>query len=63
MKNQENRKETDLMKEIRAARAKYAAEWRRKNPEKQAAILQRYWLKKAREMKKQENTTDRENKE
>lgn len=29
------------------ARAAYAREWRRKNPEKQRAIANRYWEKKA----------------
>lgn len=32
--------------EVRAARAAYYREWRRKNPEKQAAIQRRYWEKK-----------------
>lgn len=31
----------------KAARAAYAKEWRRKNPEKQRAIVNRYWEKKA----------------
>lgn len=31
----------------KAARAAYAKEWRRKNPEKQRAIANRYWEKKA----------------
>lgn len=31
----------------RAARNEYAREWRRKNPEKAAAIHERYWNKKA----------------
>lgn len=33
----------------KAARAQYAKEWRKKNPEKQNAIMARYWEKKARE--------------
>ena len=32
------------------ARAQYAKEWRRKNPDKQKAITERYWEKKAREL-------------
>ena len=37
--------------EIRAAKAAYAREWRRKNPDKQRDIQNRYWEKKAREAK------------
>lgn len=35
-----------LMK-IRAAKAEYAREWRRKNPEKAKAIQNRYWMRQA----------------
>lgn len=35
-----------LMK-IRAAKAEYAREWRRKNPEKAKEIQSRYWLRQA----------------
>ena len=56
---QDNRKEADLMKDIRAARAAYARAWRQKNPEKQKQILNRYWIRKAEQLKReQENTTD-----
>ena len=33
--------------EARAEAAKYAREWRRKNPEKVRAIRERFWRKKA----------------
>ncbi len=36
-----------LSANAKAARAAYAREWRRKNPEKQRAIVARYWEKKA----------------
>ena len=55
---QGKREYTDMMKDIRAARAAYARAWRQKNPEKQAAIVRRYWTKKIREMQEQENSTD-----
>lgn len=32
--------------EIREARRKYAREWRAKNPDKQKAIMERFWRKK-----------------
>lgn len=47
-----------IMAEVRAAQAAYAREWRKKNPEKQAEISRRYWLKKAREMQEQASNTD-----
>lgn len=36
-------------KDVRAARAAYARDWRKRNPEKQREIQNRYWEKKARE--------------
>lgn len=32
---------------IRKQRAEYAREWRKRNPDKDKAIVQRYWLKKS----------------
>ena len=52
-----------IMKQVRAAQASYAREWRRKNPEKQAEIMRRYWLKKAVQMQEQASATDTEVKE
>lgn len=49
----------DVSAAIRAARARYAREWREKNPEKQAAIVLRYWLKKARELQEQAESEGR----
>lgn len=43
------KKRGGLTDEAKAARAKYAREWRKKNPEKQKAITARYWEKKAQE--------------
>ncbi len=37
----------EQMEKIRATRAKWAREWRRKNPEAWKRIVDRYWLKKA----------------
>lgn len=37
--------------DARAARNAYAREWRRKNPDKVKAAYERYWKKKAAEMK------------
>ena len=39
----------NLTGKAKAERAKYAREWRRKNPEKVRAINARYWNKKAQE--------------
>jgi len=40
----------EIEKKARALRAEYHRAWRRKNPERVAAINYRYWLKKARRM-------------
>ena len=54
----QDKRDDAIMKEVRAAQAAYAREWRKKNPTKQAEYAHRYWLKKAREMQGQANTTD-----
>ena len=55
MTNLDNRSEAEIMKEVRAAQARYAREWRRKNPDKQRAIVNRYWRKKVAQMQEEEN--------
>ena len=42
-----NRHTVAMSAEAKEARAKYAREWRKKNPEKQQAIVARYWEKRA----------------
>ena len=44
---------------IRAAKAAYQREWRKKNPEKHKAYVENWWAKKAKEMevKKDEDPT------
>lgn len=39
---------------IKKARAEYAREWRRKNPDKVREINRRYWEKKAAQMQESE---------
>ena len=50
-KHKHKHKGIDMTKEerIKEARAKYAREWRKKNPDKAKAIADRYWEKKAAE--------------
>lgn len=55
--NPTNNLPKDVMADIRAARAEYQREWRRKNPRRQAEISLRYWKKKAQEMNA-ENSND-----
>ena len=42
-----------MTQEAKKARAAYAREWRRKNPDKQRANQQRYWERKAAEMRQE----------
>ena len=42
--------------EIREAKRAYHREWRRKNPERIAKIQERYWQRKAAEIRSQEAT-------
>ena len=49
---------TDLSKEAKEARAAYAREWRKKNPDKEAAAKKRYWEKKAKKSKTQTAVID-----
>lgn len=43
---------------VKAARAAYAREWRKKNPEKVKKYNENYWLKKAKEMEETPNEAD-----
>ena len=43
-----------LSKEAKAARAAYYREWRAKNPEKVKKSWEKFWLKKAEEIKAEE---------
>lgn len=45
--NYKDRHIITMSAEAKEARAKYAREWRQKNPEKQQAIVARYWEKRA----------------
>lgn len=53
MVKDENRIREEVLAEIREANRRYKAEWRKKNPDKVRASNERYWLKKAEEMKQQ----------
>ena len=52
------RNEQDILQEVRKAQAAYMREWRRKNPERQKAIMVRYWAKRLAQM--QQEQTERE---
>lgn len=43
---------------VREAKRKYQRDWRKKNPEKAAAIYRRYWLKKAAQIIEQEKVSN-----
>lgn len=49
----DTRAATTMTEAAKRARALYAKEWRRKNPDKQKAITERYWEKKARALEEQ----------
>lgn len=48
----------DPQARVKAARAAYAREWRKKNPEKVKKYNENYWLKKAKEMEVTPNEAD-----
>lgn len=48
----------DPQARVKAARAAYAREWRKKNPEKVKKYNENYWLKKAKEMEVMPNEAD-----
>lgn len=48
----------DPQARVKAARAAYAREWRKKNPEKVKKYNENYWLKKAKEMEVPPDETD-----
>ena len=50
-----NNNKTD---ETRAAKREYYREWRRKNPERVAQIQERFWHKKAAELRSREQNAD-----
>ena len=50
---EKNQIREEILAEIREANRRYKAEWRKKNPDKVRASNERYWLKKAEEMKQQ----------
>ena len=43
---------------VREAKREYQREWRKKNPEKAAAIYRRYWLKKVAQIIEQEKASN-----
>lgn len=48
--------------EAKAVKAKYAREWRKKNPGKSREYIARYWEKKAREFQQEQEKTIAESK-
>lgn len=54
----DTRTPAQVLADTRAAKAKYAREWRRKNPDKQRAIMNRYWLKKVAQQREQQPNGD-----
>lgn len=53
MSHANTRYHANLSDSAKRARAEYAREWRRNNPDKQKAITARYWEKKADSKKKE----------
>ena len=56
--NQTNELPEEILANIRAARAKYARQYRKQHPEKIAAITARYWAKKAAMLQEQAQETE-----
>ena len=53
--------EADIEKDIRAAKAAYAREWRKRNPGKASEYMRRYWMRRVlQEQEKAAGTDDRE---
>ena len=46
--------------DIREAKREYAREWRKKNPERAARIQERFWLKKAEQIRSRQRAADPE---
>lgn len=51
--NQTNELPEEILANIRAARAKYARQYRKQHPEKIAAITARYWQRRVERMQQQ----------
>ena len=47
--------------EIRAAKREYYREWRKKNPDRVAQTQERYWSRKAAEMRSRKTSADQRN--
>ena len=52
--------EKDELQMIREARAAYAREWRAKNPDKEKANRERYWLNRAKRRQAEQEKADKE---
>lgn len=54
----DTRTPAQVLADTRAAKARYAREWRRRNPDKQRAIMNRYWAKKVEQQREQQPSGD-----
>ena len=54
----DTRTPAQVLSDTRAAKARYAREWRRRNPDKQRAIMNRYWAKKVEQQREQQPSGD-----
>ena len=52
--------EKETMEMVKEAQRQYQREWRKKNPDKVKAISNRYWTKKAMQMKEGANREEKE---
>jgi hypothetical protein len=50
MKDKPTKEQFKMSDEARKAKAEYMKEWRKRNPGKQAEYQERYWLRKAKEL-------------
>ena len=58
MSDEKNKMREEILAEIREANRQYKKEWRRKNPDKVKAANERYWLKKAESLMKENQKED-----
>lgn len=52
--------EKETVEMVKEAQRQYQREWRKKNPDKVKAISNRYWTKKAMQMKEEANREEKE---
>ena len=58
MSEERNKMREEILAEIREQNRRYRAEWRKRNPDKIQATNERYWLKKAEEIKRRGEHND-----